>query len=139
MTLTSLKGETDMENNTAYVGNQEQEIFADTAGELPTASRCSAVKKRYEQFKEDNPWFVDECARISRIVKQSGVKRWGIKACIEVIRFNYLLGYSDTVIVDGQPRRIKINNLFAPYLAREVMLCYPDLEGFFELRVISHE
>jgi hypothetical protein len=99
----------------------------------------SSVREKYQNFRENNPWFVDECARIARIVRASGVKKWGIKACIEVIRWNYLMGYNDAVIVGGQPKHIKINNLIAPYLAREVMSAYPDLQGFFETRGLSHE
>jgi hypothetical protein len=99
----------------------------------------SSVRLKYEKFVANNPWFVDEVARLARMVKASGLKQWGIKAAIEVIRFNYLVGYSDSIVVQGEPRRIAINNLIAPYLAREVMRLYPDLAGFFETRELSHE
>jgi hypothetical protein len=79
-------------------------------------------------------------ARLCFLMQEAGLERWGIKAAIEVIRFNaHLDRYRDVVLIGGEPRRVKINNLIAPYLAREAMRRYPELDGYFETREVSHE
>ena len=59
-------------------------------------------------------------------MKRRGRKKWAAKGVIEVIRWHTAL-HSDGDI-------FKINNNYAPGLARLAMLEYKELEGFFELR-----
>jgi hypothetical protein len=63
---------------------------------------------------------------MARRARRRGVRRWGIKALFEVLRWNRLMQTS----ADDW----KLNNNFTAYYARSIMAAVPELQGFFEIR-----
>ncbi len=68
---------------------------------------------------------VDRCYRL----RKRGVKHYGVKAIFESIRYDWTVG----LLGDGE---FRLNNNHTSLLARFIMAKHPQLEGFFEIRVL---
>tara|TARA_R100000315_G_C5085777_1_gene49516 strand:- start:144 stop:413 length:270 start_codon:yes stop_codon:yes gene_type:complete len=77
-------------------------------------------------FHAANPHVYQELIRICRFVRGRGVKRWGIAACFERLRW-----LSQFEVQGDDPYRL--NNNFRAWYSR-LLNNEPGLEGLFEVR-----
>lgn len=94
----------------------------------PTYGREMTIAERFAAFHEANPHVAALLAEMAHALRRQGRTRYGIKALIEVLRYQY------SVQTTGDA--FKINNDFTAHYARLLMREYPALEGFFETREI---
>jgi len=95
---------------------------------LPGESR---VERRFRDWidTEDGRVAEAEVVRRARLLRGRGIRRYGIAAIWEVVRYDSTLG-----LYYGEAGAWKLDNSFRSLLARRVMECCPDLDGFFETR-----
>lgn len=94
----------------------------------PQYGREMTIVERFAVFHEANPHVAALLAEMALALKAQGRTRYGIKALIEALRFQY------NVQTTGDD--FKINNDFTAHYARLLMREYPALAGFFETREI---
>lgn len=95
-----------------------------TAPEYPEGS---TPKERFELFNAKNPHIKNKLRRMALELIQKGHQQYGIKALIEVLRWDYAVRTRAT----GD---FKINNAFATPYAYLLMGENPELRGFFKTR-----
>lgn len=81
----------------------------------------------FREFHARSPQVFVGLKSLALIAKKRGATRYGIKALIEVYRWNVLAKTDDP--------EFKINNNHAPFYARLLMREVPELDGFFETRM----
>jgi hypothetical protein len=86
----------------------------------------SMAEQKFKRFHDLNPQVFNELVELALKMKRAGRKRYGINSLIEVVRWHRNL--------NTQGDEFKINNNFAPFYSRIIMLKAPELEGFFNLR-----
>ncbi len=87
--------------------------------------------EKWKQFTEKNPHVYPELVRVAREAKSSGVKRWGIQAIFNILRWENRFKTTGDIY--------KMNMLHGAFYARLIMENEPDLEGFFNTReMIAH-
>ncbi len=89
------------------------------------------IEQLYAEFKTRNPVLVDELATLALKANEHNVHRIGMKHLIEVLRWDRT--------IKGDTKPFKINNNYAPLLARDIEDTYPELVGIFEKRKRSYE
>lgn len=104
-------------------GQQVLPAFAD-----PTPDRTLTLDERYTQWAEANPWVLDQIERFADELAAAGVKRIGIKALVERLRWDWTISRATT----GD--RWKLNNSFTSRLARALIARRPDLAPMIETR-----
>ena len=85
------------------------------------------IAQRFESFHRRNPGFYAALIYLARRFRNRTGRTCGIQRLIEVARHDIEIN----TISDDE---FKINNSFAPFYARLIMLREPDLGGFFRLR-----
>ena len=95
----------------------------------PEYDRAMTIAERFEAFHAANPHVAALLAEMALTLRRAGRSRYGIKALVEALRFQYAV---QTRADDG----FKINNDFTAHYARLLMREHPALEGFFETREI---
>lgn len=81
-------------------------------------------------FHELNPHVLRLAISIARAAHARGVKRWGIRAVWEILRWTYLVTTGDIY---------KLNDHYHSWYARRIMADCPDLVGFFETRTSGRD
>ena len=111
----------------------QQELFDSTpeppmrptvAPEYPSGS---SPRERFELFTTRNPHIKNKLRRMALELKHKGHDHYGIKALIEVLRWDYAIRTQSS----GD---FKINNSFATPYAYLLMDENPELMGFFKTR-----
>lgn len=93
----------------------------------PAPERRATVAERFEAFVADNPRVPEEMIRIAdEWIARTGSRKLGINALVEQVRWHVAMSTSDP--------DFKINNVFAPFLARLIAVTRPDLADCFEYR-----
>jgi len=64
---------------------------------------------------------------LCKTAQDRGIKRWSADAMFHVLRWESALSTGDL--------GVKVNNNYSSLAARDLMDAYPELEGFFSLRV----
>lgn len=90
--------------------------------------RRSTITERFDAFDAANPQVMLRLATMARALKERGIRRYGIQALFEVLRYQSALRTSDP------NSAFKLNNDYAAPYAREIMRRFPDLDGFFSVR-----
>ena len=90
------------------------------------------IREAFEQFHAAHPEVYEHICRFARQAKARGVKRWGIKAIFEVVRWHVKVNL-------GRDGDYKLNNNFTSHYARLIEEREPDLAGFFEKRTLRAE
>ncbi len=85
------------------------------------------LQVQWESIKEKQPELVDSLADLALDLKGRGCSHWSMDALFHVLRFRTALTTGDF--------GLKLNNNYTALAARDVMRRYPELEGFFQLRV----
>lgn len=86
----------------------------------------ASIAERFAAFHEQNPHVYDALRDLALKMQARGVKRWGIGAAFEVLRFNALM---QTNSLD-----YKLNNDYRSAYARLLMDSDARMVGFFETR-----
>jgi hypothetical protein len=94
----------------------------------PEYAREMTITERFEAFHAANPHVAALLADMALALRHGGRTHYGIKALVEVLRFQYA--------VQTRGDAFKINNDFTAHYARLLMREHPELEGFFETREI---
>lgn len=93
----------------------------------PEYPEGSTIKERFEIFNAKNPHIRNKLRRMALELKYAGHQHYGIKALIEVLRWDY-------AVRTRSGKDFKINNAFATPYAHLLMAQTPDLRGFFKTR-----
>ncbi len=97
----------------------------------PVVWRTATIQQRFESFHKANPWVYRRLVTMARELKAKGVKHYGVKALMEVLRWQF---HQQTTDPDS---RWHFNNNYASRFARLIMETETDLRGFFELRELQ--
>ena len=82
--------------------------------------------EQWHEAKQRHPELLPAMARIARELQAMGIKRYGIGAVFEILRW-------ETRHTTGD-HGLKMNNNHRAFAARDLMTEYPDLDGFFAIR-----
>lgn len=83
-------------------------------------------REAFFKFNSDNPHVYLKIVELARKAKKAGKKNYGIKAIIEVIR------WEEEVETEG--KQFKLDNNYSSFYARLIMEWEKDLKGFFKTR-----
>ena len=79
------------------------------------------------ECKKKNPFLLRQCYQLCLTAKRRGITRWSADALFHVLRWETAASTNDLAL--------KVNNNYSSLAARDLMAQYPELKGFFELRV----
>jgi glycine/D-amino acid oxidase-like deaminating enzyme len=96
--------------------------------ESPALGRGS-IQQAFLDFDEAHPEVYEYLMQLTREVQQRGFRHYGIGAMWERMRWHFQ-------IEKGMDEEFKLNNNFRSRYARKIMKAHPDLEDFFELRIL---
>ncbi len=82
----------------------------------------------WEKAKSEDPQLLPDLAKLAIDLRGQGHKRWSIDALFHVLRWQRASRGRDHL-------GLKLNNNHTALAARELMETYPQLDGFFEIRV----
>ncbi|MEV2236680.1 hypothetical protein [Micromonospora sp. NPDC049891] len=106
---------------------EEPPNLFDLFQQQPAAEQPATVAERFEAFVADNPRVPEEMIRLAdEWIARTGSRKLGINALVEQVRWHVAMSTSDP--------DFKINNVFAPFLARLIAATRPDLADCFEYR-----
>lgn len=89
--------------------------------------------ERFSRWLAQNPGVFETFCRIAlQYKRRTGKARWSADACLHQLRWEY-------EVVQRKDGEFKCNNNFSSRLARKAMTEVPELQDFFELRVLNHE
>ena len=91
----------------------------------------SPLEQAFREFHEMNPGVYEELVECALKLKRAGRDVYGINSLVEVVRWHRAL--------NTRGDEFKINNNYAPYYARLIMIREPELKGFFNLRAQRFE
>jgi hypothetical protein len=92
--------------------------------------RVGSIAERAERFHQRNPHVYRFAVKIARFMKARGLRRYGIGAVFEIMRFKILETTGDIY---------KLNNNHRAFYARLIMGQEQDLGGFFSIRESPHD
>ena len=88
------------------------------------------LERQWLACKKANPWLIPKLAKMARELKNCGHDHYGISGLFEALRWeSYETG----------DLGLKINNNHRAFAARDLMERYPDLKGFFRIRLKKPE
>ncbi len=82
----------------------------------------------FNKFHLRNPSIYAKLRELALRLRRVGASRYGMKALFEILRFNSLLQHDE---------KLELNNSYAPYYARMLMMNEPKLKGFFRTRTLT--
>jgi hypothetical protein len=85
------------------------------------------IDEKFADYHRGHPEVYSKLVTLARQAKAAGFDHYGMKALIERLRWHMTVERQST-----EP--FKINNVFTRCYARAIMMCEPDLAGFFETR-----
>lgn len=89
---------------------------------------CSdGIGKRFSAFHSKNPHVYAALVVEARSLQRVGHAVYGMAGLFEVLRWKHAMTTAD---VSG----FKLSNDYRAYYARLIMICEPDLDGFFNVR-----
>lgn len=94
-------------------------------GQVP--DRALTRPERFEKFHRENPQFYVDLTTLARRFRDRTGRECGIQRLVEIVRF-------DLEMQSRTDEEFKVNNDFAAFYARLIMLREPDLAGFFQVR-----
>lgn len=85
------------------------------------------LEAQWAVVREKHPELLASLAELAMDLKGRGCRRWSMDALFHVLRFRTALTSGDL--------GLKLNNNYTALAARDLMSEYPELDGFFQLRV----
>lgn len=92
----------------------------------PTLKR-SKLAEQWEECKKKQPDLIPKLAELAFELQRSGHTRYSISGLFHILRWETRETTGDL--------GLKVNNNHQPFAARELMIKYPKLIGFFETRM----
>ena len=83
---------------------------------------------RWNEVKAQQPDLLSKCHALCIRAKARGFTHWSADAMFHVLRFETGVSTDDSTGLKG-------NNSYTAFAARDLMEQYPELTGFFQLRV----
>ena len=88
--------------------------------------REAKLQSGWSECKRKNPRLLPHLARLALELKHAGHPRYSMDGLFHILRWETRLSTGDL--------GLRINNNYSAFAARDLMLQYPELEGFFQLR-----
>jgi hypothetical protein len=85
-----------------------------------------SITAKFNRFHQRNPHVYHLIVDISKRMKRSGIRKFGMKGVFEYLRWQYSM--------QTQGERYRLNNIYTSIYARLVMETEVELKGFFETR-----
>jgi hypothetical protein len=101
------------------------ETFQPTIFHKPTL-RESKLQEGWSEVKRKNPRLLPHLARLALELKHAGHPRYSMDGLFHILRWETRQSTGDL--------GLKINNNYSAFAARDIMVQYPQLEGFFKTR-----
>ncbi len=105
---------------------------------LRDGRRCDRGGKLWKEFlafHDENPWVYTRLKQIVQQLREKGFKRYSTRTLIAVLRFEWdLQTTGEDVKLEGELRKVKLNDHHTAYYARMLIEERPELWEFFELR-----
>lgn len=92
----------------------------------PRTKRAESISERFARFHAENPDVYRELRELALAGRRRGLKRLGMKALFEIVRWNRALA--------TRGEEFRLNNNFTAHYARLLMEQEPELVGIFETR-----
>ena len=89
------------------------------------------IRAAYEGWRTKFPRGYELFEGYARQALEKGYTQFSARTIVERMRWELTFGR-----VGGEA--FKINDHYTPYLARELMSQYPEFEGFFKVRQLTH-
>ena len=86
----------------------------------------SKLQAAWSEVKLRNPGLLPELARLAKELQSYGHQRYSMDGLFHILRWETRTSTGDC--------GLKVNNSYTAFAARDIMLAYPELAGFFELR-----
>lgn len=96
----------------------------------------SSIQENFEKFHKANPevmlMIVKECDRAIR----AGKKKFSIKAIGNYIRWNIFIETKEDTLfsIRGEVKKFRLNDAYFSRYARLIIISYPHMKDFIELR-----
>ena len=87
----------------------------------------SKLELQWQKCKQANPQLLPQLANLARELKTAGHVRYSMDGLFHILRWETRATTGDL--------GLKINNNYTAFASRDLMDEYPDLKGFFTLRV----
>ncbi len=100
-------------------------------GSFEFMQSSTRLENDFREFHNENPHVYKELVDLACQLKARGRERYSLYALFEVLRWHKALETTDD--------DFKLNNNHRPYYARMIMDTVPEMNGFFELRVLKRE
>ena len=102
-----------------------------TQSAIPFETPTAIVELDFLRFLEtkDGQKLRAECVTRARRLKTRGFRRFSMDAIFHSVRW-------DASIKLGPDHGFKVNDHYSSHMARHLMASCPDLDGFFEVRVL---
>ena len=101
--------------------------FVDLPLFVQPVHKQTKLAQAWEDCKKRNPNLLSHLARIALDYKHAGHNSWSINGVFEVMRWETRCTTGDL--------GLKMNNSYRAFASRDLMDAYPELAGFFQLRV----
>ncbi len=98
----------------------------------PKITRKKSTFELATEFIENNPEVMGHYVRFCRALVSAGREHYGINALTERVRWHVNV---DTHTED----EFKVNNNYAPHIARWLAKSYPEFAGMFRFRALAEE
>jgi len=100
-------------------------VYAQSIG--ANAESMTHLERAFWRFHAENPDVLLALRDLARQAKHAGAHKYGIGALFEVLRWSRLME-------KRLGEEFKLNNNYRAFYARLLMVEYPDLHDFFEIR-----
>ena len=109
-----------------YCGHLLMKEFKDLHLFKPTL-KMSKLQQQWEDCKKNQPDLIPKLAELAFELQRRGHSKYSISGLFHILRW-------ETSATTGD-LGLKVNNNHQPFAARELMIKYPQLIGFFETRM----
>lgn len=118
--------------------NEQGDLFLPSPDSFNNSEKAYEVNKKWAQltqaerqkvfevYHERHPEVYAGIVKLSNVMRDRGMKHWGVQAAFEVLRFEWALRFAHN--------EFKVNNNFASYYSRFIMAREVNLNGFYETR-----
>jgi len=97
-----------------------------------TWNAAATIQEGFERFHKEHPEVYDYLVYLCRELQSRGFRHYGIGALWERMRWHF-------AIDQNRGEDFKLNNNYRSLYARLIVSEHPDLDGFFEFRVLKAE
>jgi hypothetical protein len=120
--------------------SSEQLVFDIARLVEPTYEKHLSIQERFESFNKANPWVANALERLAEDWMAHGYDRVGIKALVEIVRWQYGRATRSTPAARAaKAPKFKVNNDYTSRYARLLIERHPDWAGFIYTRELRRD